>query len=496
MIKPILLRITSILIANIFFTVAHAQFWQIRNAPIIGESPGSGFGSSVSLSSDGLTLAASGTSNSEAGANTGYTQVFTWNGASWVQKGTDIDGINAGEMSGVDIALSGDGNTVVIGIPYGDGSWESIGKIRIYQWNGIDWVLKGSEINGDPNDENFGNSVAINYDGSTISACTPRSHVAAPYAGVARVYYWDDNQWVQKGASFLGSEQGDEYGLDMEMDASGNRVIISSNKDGNGQVFVYQWQDTSWVQVGQTLGPPSSVYNFGWSVDISATGQSIVVGAIQNISQPLLAGKTFVFDLNANNWVQRGNAITGEDAQDKSGYCVSISDYGDLVAIGSPENDDAATNAGSVRVFRWTGNTWSIQGLNIDGEQEENMCGLTVSLSGDGTVVAVSSSGNDTGGSGAGYVRVFEAQNAGVPEWENSGFSLSPNPAKEFVTLETKEKTGVVSVSVHTISGKRMSVYTFSDFTEVNVPLPFDAGTYFITVETAESRYTTKIVKL
>lgn len=495
MIKPILLRITSILITSTCFTVANAQFWQIRNAPILGESPGSSFGASVSLSSDGLTIAASGTYNSEAGANTGHTQVFTWNGANWIQKGTDIDGINVGEMSGTDISLSGDGNTVIIGIPYSEASWQSIGKIRVYEWNGIDWIQKGSTISGDPDDEVFGNSVAINHDGSTIAVCSPNSHITAPYAGAARVYSWNGNEWIQKGITLLGTEQNDSYGIDLEMDASGNRIIVSNNKGGNGQVFVYQWQDSSWVQVGQTLTPPSGVYNFGTSVDISATGQHIVIGAKQNTSQPLLAGKTYVFNLNGNNWTQRGIAITGEDAQDKSGYSTGISDYGDIVAIGSPENDDVANNSGSVRVFRWTGNTWSMLGLNIDGEQEDDMCGLTVSLSGDGTVVAVSSASNNSGGNGAGYVRVFESANAGISEWDNSSFSLNPNPANAFVTLTTNEIQEVVSVTIHTITGKHMAHYTYSNVTEAIVPLPVDSGTYLITIQTGETHYTTRVVK-
>ena len=50
-------------------------------------------------------------------------------------------------------------------------------------------------------------------------------------------------------------------------------------------------------------------------------------------------------------WVQRGADVDGEAAEDLSGFSVALSEDGETVAIGAPDNDDAAGRAGHVRVF-------------------------------------------------------------------------------------------------------------------------------------------------
>ena len=52
-------------------------------------------------------------------------------------------------------------------------------------------------------------------------------------------------------------------------------------------------------------------------------------------------------------WVQRGEDIDGEAAVDNSGTSVSLSANGTIVAIGAPFNDGNGSNSGSVRVFEY-----------------------------------------------------------------------------------------------------------------------------------------------
>jgi hypothetical protein len=60
-------------------------------------------------------------------------RVYTWNGISWIRRGNDIDGESAGDLSGYSAALSNKGNTLVIGTPGNNGF---TGRVRIYSWNG------------------------------------------------------------------------------------------------------------------------------------------------------------------------------------------------------------------------------------------------------------------------------------------------------------------------------------------------------------------------
>jgi hypothetical protein len=78
------------------------------------------------------------------------------------------------------------------------------------------------------------------------------------------------------------------------------------------------------------------------------------------------------------------------------------------VAIGAKNNDETGTIAGHVRVFKNVDNVWTQIGSDIDGEATYDESGVSVSLSSDGTIVAIGAIYNDGAGSSAGHVRVFK----------------------------------------------------------------------------------------
>ena len=89
------------------------------------------------------------------------------------------------------------------------------------------------------------------------------------------------------------------------------------------------------------------------------------------------------------------NDIDGEAAQDQSGYSVSLSSDGSIVAIGSRSNDGNGEDSGHVRIFRNIKGKWEQIGNDIDGEAEGDMSGSSISLSSDGSIVAIASINND-----------------------------------------------------------------------------------------------------
>ena len=96
-----------------------------------------------------------------------------------------------------------------------------------------------------------------------------------------------------------------------------------------------------------------------------------------------------MYEYSGSAWVQRGSDIDGEAASDQSGYSVSLSSDGSIVAIGAIENDGTASNAGHTRVYEWNGSAWIQKGGDIDGELGSDLSGISVSLSSDGSIVAI-----------------------------------------------------------------------------------------------------------
>ena len=84
---------------------------------------------------------------------------------------------------------------------------------------------------------------------------------------------------------------------------------------------------------------------------------SFKIGDRVAVGEPLWnerAGQTTIYELdNTGSWMNLGNSIPGEAADDDSGTSVSLNATGDRVAIGAPFNDGAANRSGHVRIFEW-----------------------------------------------------------------------------------------------------------------------------------------------
>ena len=109
-------------------------------------------------------------------------------------------------------------------------------------------------------------------------------------------------------------------------------------------------------------------------------------------------------------WTQVGADIDGEAPDDLFGNSVSIAADGKRVAIGAYLNDGNGSNknAGQVKIYKELGGEWTQVGTDIDGEAISDQSGISVSISADGTRVAIGANGNDDTGSNAGHSRVYQ----------------------------------------------------------------------------------------
>ena len=82
---------------------------------------------------------------------------------------------------------------------------------------------------------------------------------------------------------------------------------------------------------------------------------------------------------------------------DNSGCSVSLTSDGSRVAVGACSNDGTGADAGHVQVYEWAGGRWDTMGNDIDAEAAGDASGGSLMLSADGTRLAVGARGNDGG---------------------------------------------------------------------------------------------------
>ena len=104
--------------------------------------------------------------------NGGHVRIYEYNGSSWAQIGSDIDGAAAGDYFGYSVALDFDGSHLVVGSVKADGGGTDAGAVYIYEYNGTSWAQIGSDIDGEVAGDAFGVGVSIDFDGDRIAAGT------------------------------------------------------------------------------------------------------------------------------------------------------------------------------------------------------------------------------------------------------------------------------------------------------------------------------------
>ena len=409
-------RLFQLLTCTIFLLFIPASFaqgqWVQQGADIDGEVAGDQSGFSVSMSSDGSTVAIGAHLNDGNGQNSGHIRVYKYNGTSWIQQGADIDGEAAGDYSGYSVSISSDGLTVAIGAYLNDGNGGGAGHVRVYKYNGTSWVQQGADIDGDVTGDYSGRSVSISLDGLTVAIGANGNDGNGFNAGHVRVYKYNGTSWIQQGVDIDGEASNDESGSSVSISSDGLIVAIGAYlNDGNGQnsghVRVYKYNGTSWVQQGADIDGEAADDQSGCSVSISSDGLTVAIGANGNDGNGQNSGHVRVYKYNGTSWVQQGADIGGEAAYDYSGSSVSISSDGLTVGIGARNNNGGGQNSGHVRVYKYNGTSWVQQGADIDGEAAGDQSGFSVSISSDGSIVAIGAYLNDGNGQNSGHVRVY-----------------------------------------------------------------------------------------
>lgn len=323
------------------------------------------FGTQVSLSASGDTLAVSsifedsnetgtgGTGASNASSNSGAVYVFNRVASAW-QLNTYIKASNTGtnDLFGFSISLSGDGNTLAVGAWAEDSNAIGIGGNQLDDSAGdagavyvfaraslVSWsqqsYIKGSNTGGG---DAFGYSVAISADGNVLAVGADAEDSSATgvngnqmddsatLAGAAYVFVRGGSTWSQE--SYLkasNTEANDTFGRVVVISADGSTLAIAADDE-----------------------------------DSNATG----VNGSQADNSALFSGAVYVFARGGAGTTQLSYVkASNTDANDGFGSSLALSGTGTILAVGAPDEDgngggvprdqtnNAATDAGAVYLY-------------------------------------------------------------------------------------------------------------------------------------------------
>ena len=88
-----------------------------------------------------------------------------------------------------------------------------------------------------------------------------------------------------------------------------------------------------------------------------------------------------------SSWTQIGSDLFGDKTGDGFGFTgISLSSDGSILAVGASTNDDNGTDSGHVQIFENLNNSWSQVGSAIAGEAAYDQSGVSVDISDDGNI--------------------------------------------------------------------------------------------------------------
>ncbi len=325
-----------------------AETW-VQQAYVKASNAGAGdlFGSALSLSADGNTLAvgawgeestAKGIDGNQAGSGaplSGAVYIFTRSALVWKQQAyVKASNTSASDSFGIAVALSSDGNTLAVGAHYEASSATGVngdqadntaplsGAVYVFTRSGATWTqqayVKASNTGAK---DLFGETLALSGDGNTLAVGAEQESSAAVGIG--------------------GSQSNDSM-------------------EDSGAVYVYARSGATWAQQAYVKASNSSTKAlFGRSVALSADGRSLAVGAPGEASSAVgidgnqsnksasESGAVYIFSLTGSAWTQEAYVkASNTGAKDVFGASVSMASEGRALCVGAHAESSSAKGVG------------------------------------------------------------------------------------------------------------------------------------------------------
>ena len=397
------------------------------------------FGYAMTLSSSGSTLAVGGNSTSFSGD----VHVFTRSDTQWSQQGhLKASNAGAGDLFGGALALSADGSTLAVGAAgeasnaigvngsQTDDSAAGAGAVYVFTRVGTQWTqqayLKASNTEAG---DLFGSALSLSADGSTLAVAAPsessnakgvggsQDDNSAPGAGAVYVFTRAGTKWSQQAyVKASNTNAQDAFGSGLALSADGSTLAVGAplEAEAAGAVYVFTRVDTQWSEQAYVKGSNTrGGSELGSALSLSADGSTLAVGAWGESSN---AGAAYVFTRAGTEWSEKASIkASNAEAGDDFGVALSLSADGSTLAVGADgessnatsvdgnQDDNSAPFAGAVYVFARTGTQWSQQSyVKASNTEADDNFGVALSLSANGSTVAVGSLGEASNATGVG----------------------------------------------------------------------------------------------
>lgn len=371
------------------------------------------FGDALALSGDGSTLAVGarwessdatgidGDQASNLADRSGAIYVFHRDGTEWSQQAyVKASNSDASDVFGAYVALSGDGNRLVVGAPLEDSAATGVdgnlddntalaaGAVYVFDFDGNNWsqaaYIKAS--NTDAGDS-FAR-VALSSDGDTLAVGAvgedggsnnqggDESDNSVSGSGAVYVLRHDGLNWVQeeylKAPAVEDFSVGYQFGFDLALSADGNMLAVSSpyeassatgingnwfdsSADQAGAAYIYQFGTTTWGNTAYIKASNTESGDlFGWRLTLSADGSTLAAGARLEDGNSsgvggdenglsFQSGAAYVYRFDGIDWSQQAYVKASNNGSDSFGVSVALGGDGDTLAVGATQEDSAAT---------------------------------------------------------------------------------------------------------------------------------------------------------
>lgn len=278
--------------------------------------------------------------------------------------------------------------------------------------------------------------------GSPICGACPTGYQGTGATGCSYLHLYPPQAYIK--ASNTGSS--DLFGRAIALSSDGSTLVVGAHAEdsnsagvngiqtnnllGNsGAVYVFRRDSTGmWAQEAYLKASnPGAGDEFGASLALSATGETLAVGAHfedsmatgpngdQSSNTRGNSGAVYVFRRSAGGvWTQEAYLkASNTGASDEFGLAIALSGNGATLAVGAPREDsaargiggdqatDAAVDAGAVYVFRHRAGEWMQEAyIKASNADAGDMFGSSVALSEDGARLAAGAMGEDSSSRG------------------------------------------------------------------------------------------------
>ena len=323
------------------------------------------FGISVSISGDGNTAIVAGYSDDAGATNAGAAYIYTRSGNSWSQQAKiQASDKQKNDYFGMSVAISENGNTAIVGAFLEDTGGSDAGAAYIYTRSGSSWTQRAKiQASDKQEDDYFGTCVAISGDGNTAIVGSNEEDTGATSAGAAYIFARSGNSWSQQAKIQASDKQAyDYFGTCVAISENGNTAIVGAMNEGvdgyfgattAGAAYIYTRSGSSWTQQAKIKSSDIQANDqFAMSVSISSDGNKVIVGCSGEDTGGTNAGAAYIFTRSGNSWSQQDKIqASDKQADDRFGFSVSISGDGNTAIVGARLEDTGGSNAGAAYIY-------------------------------------------------------------------------------------------------------------------------------------------------